>query len=876
MYHEFTDVLARAGAKLSIPMLTGNSSSFMVGRLSYTFGFSGPCVSTDTACSSSLVAAHLGAKGLQAKEVQRAVAAGINLIMSPTTTVALCTLQALSPDGRCKTFDSSADGYGRGEGCIVMMLHAVTNYSYDDSTTPSERIILKSTVLNQDGRSSSLTSPNGPAQAALIRTAMHGGTLTAGYTPALLSYIAVHGTGTALGDPIEVNALSLATSDQHKNGSNTWSVNLGSVKACNGHTEGAAGLSGLLLATSALCHGAALPLMHLRQVNPYVESSLMSWTNQGRPMAMLPRQLMPCSTRLSDGLAGTSSFGMSGVNAHAILDWSQHSGGPEEHKHSAYFGHRSRYWPAAHAHHLYYFQASTSSPRLQLTNGYTRICQVDCAPSRYAALASVMMGIRVLSAAVTLDIMCAAVRVLSTRFSDIVMLRTLCPPMPLAGMEGAQVAGMYNEEGGPMYLRCTIESRDGSVRLTQMQQSGKEESQLEAYAEVCIRILLQPGNAPKSGHSPSTVAHRSLVLSSAMTKHDEMFSAATACIDVSGVRESNEKALSPVAHQAAMTLAASYTSLRQPLWVQACAAFVNSQNPCNSELLNVSASLSCTSITGGSSMHGLVAKPLISTAVSIPKRASWEVVWNALNLQRSSTTEFKSGMMPWLAISAQPICKQQLWTESSPGFRDCHALTALWATEVMGDDDFIEDMHSVDVAVSCQTHLEWLMHASLCQHCFYVDIPLKQTMPSCQEMNPDTQLEAAQVQGMVATVRAVLNCERQVKVSLLTVNARHIEPFTFQPRTRVALLTGIANTIFMEHRGVFGPLIDIDGPIPADLLTSVLTTNGEFSVAVREGRTYVLRFMSSANNAVHTAARRVDHVKSAFVAGGTKVRVLFL
>lgn len=753
-----------------------------------------------------------------------------------------------------------------------MILH--TNYSYDDSTTPSERVILKSTVLNQDGRSSSLTSPNGPAQASLIRTAMHGGTVTAGSTSAHLSYIAVHGTGTALGDPIEVNALSLATSDQHKNGPKTWTVDLGSVKACYGHTEGAAGLSGLLLATSALYHGAALPLMHLRQVNPYVESSLMSWTSHGRPMAMLPRQVMPCSTRLSDGLAGTSSFGMSGVNAHAILDCTGlHSDRSKEYKHSAYLGHRSRYWPAAHARHLYYFQASPSSPRLQLSNTHSTVCQVDCAPSRYAALASVMMGVRVLSAAVTLDMMCAAVRVLSTLFSDIVLLRTLCPPMPLANMEGAQVAGMYNEKGGLTYLRCTMELLDGSVRLTQMQQSGREESQLEACADLCSRLLLQTGNAPKSGHSPSTVAHRSLVLSNAINKHDEIFSTAAARIDVSGARESNEKALRPVAHQAAMTLAASSTSLRQPLWVQACETFVDSQNPVSSELLSVSASLLCTSIKGGSSMHGLVAKPLNSTVVSIPKRASWEVVWNALSLQRTSTTEFKAGMMFWLAISAQPICKQQLWTESSsPGFRDCHSLTALWATQVMEDDDVIQVMHSVDVAVSCQTHLEWLMHASLLQHCLYVDVPLKKTMPSSQETNPDTQLEAAQVQGMVATVQAVLNCKHQVKVSLLTVNARHIEPFTVQPRTRVALLTGIANTIFMEHRAVFGPLIDIDGPIPADLLASVLSTNGESSVAVREGRTYVLRFMSAANNAIHTA-RQVDHVESAFVAGGTKVRL---
>lgn len=860
MYHEFTDVLSRAGAKLSIPMLTGNSSSFMVGRLSYTFGFSGPCISTDTACSSSLVATHLGAKALQAREVERAAVAGVNLILSPTTTVALCTLQALSSDGRCKTFDSTADGYGRGEGCIVVMLDRLPNIN----TASSESIILRSTALNQDGRSSSLTSPNGPAQAALIRTAMHG-TVIADSTPAQLSYIAAHGTGTALGDPIEVNALSLAMSDHSKNGLQPCLVNVGSVKACYGHTEGAAGLTGLLLATAASMHDSAPPLMHLRRVNPYVESALSASASQA--IQSMPREFKPHSTRAWNDLAGTSSFGMSGVNAHAIVNYSHQPSQPAEglhmHRDGAHWQ-RSRHWPVTYVPHCYYFTPSTKS--FPIVSYGCGTVHVDCATSRCAALASVMMGVRVLSAAIALHIMRAAARLIATQVGDIALINAVCHALPLAGMEGG--AGMYNEQERATYLRCTLEPGASSIRLTILQQNIKEDTQSEAHAEArSLRLTVQPANVPGDIHRCSLASKKRPLL--LLNSEEALSTTSTANIDTNDAEASNEQALIPLAHQAAMTLASTVISPRHSLVVQGCAVFVDSIRKLGfSKIVTACASLTQASIEDGSCMFGLVAKPLTSIAVSIPRRASWESSWYALDLQR---VPLEKSLVPWVAISAQPICARQLLTEPSMGLHRCAALNVLW-TSAMEEQGVIDAMNSVDIAVGCQDHLEWLLHASLLQHCLFVDVPQEEYVPSpCRYTYPtQEQLEAAQIQGMLATVQAVLACDRQLKVSLVTVNARTIEPFTVQPRTRVALLTGIANTVFMEQRGSFGPLIDIDSAIPFDMLASILSALGEFSVAVRGGRTYVLRLTKSSNDDFYSS-RRIDHVKSAFVAGGTKV-----
>jgi len=182
-------------------MLTGGDLSFAAGRLAYHLGLQGPAMSVATACSSSLVAIHLAVQALRAGECDLALAAGVNLILDPVVGVMLSKLRALSPDGRSKPFDASADGYGRGEGCGVLVLERLS-----DAARNGHRILalVRGSAVNHDGPSAGLTVPNGPAQEKLIRQAL----AAAGVAPQDVDYIEAHGTGTALGDPIEAAALA--------------------------------------------------------------------------------------------------------------------------------------------------------------------------------------------------------------------------------------------------------------------------------------------------------------------------------------------------------------------------------------------------------------------------------------------------------------------------------------------------------------------------------------------------------------------------------------------------------------------------------------------------------------------------------------------
>ena len=297
----------------------------------------GPCVSTDTACSSSLVATHLAHTGLMLEECGTAVSAGSNIMLLAGTTAAICQLQALSPVGRCKTFEASGDGYGRGEGVAAVVLcrqqHNISSTSSSGGTSGSAYALLHGSAVNQGGRSSGLTAPNGPAQTALVRTALAAGRLAASQ----LGLVSVHGTGTPLGDPIEVGALAQAL-----RGSgiiDSGAATLASNKACFGHTEGSAGITGLLLAVTALHREAAPEVRHLRSLNPYVANALGDWsrssgggsgsgsTSTSSSAVRALRQNAPIMLANSGDsgssqaakLAGTSSFGMSGVNAHMIV-----------------------------------------------------------------------------------------------------------------------------------------------------------------------------------------------------------------------------------------------------------------------------------------------------------------------------------------------------------------------------------------------------------------------------------------------------------------------------------------------------------------------------------------------------------------------------
>ncbi|MEO1132914.1 MAG: type I polyketide synthase, partial [Cyanobacteria bacterium J06639_1] len=281
---------------------TGNGFCFASGRLSYILGLQGPNLAVDTACSSSLVAVHLAAQSLRNRECDLALVAGVQLILSPEITVGLSGMRALSPDGRCKTFDASADGYGRGEGC-----GAIACKRLSDALNDGDRILamVRGSAVNHDGPSSGLTVPNGQAQQALLRQALEA----ARVEPATIGYVEAHGTGTSLGDPIELEALSAVLGEGR---SPQQPFYVGSVKTNIGHLEAAAGMAGLIKAILALQHQQIPPHLHFETPNPHIR-----WDECP---ARVPTELTPWLTDEQPRLAGLSSFGISGTNAHLVLE----------------------------------------------------------------------------------------------------------------------------------------------------------------------------------------------------------------------------------------------------------------------------------------------------------------------------------------------------------------------------------------------------------------------------------------------------------------------------------------------------------------------------------------------------------------------------
>ena len=281
---------------------SGIAHSVFSGRLSYLLGLRGPSLTIDTACSSSLVAVHLACQALRGQECRMALAGGVNLMLAPDIFIALSHARMLAPDGRCKTFDASADGFARGEGCGVVVLKRLS-----DARVDGDRIlaVIRGSAVNQDGPSSSLTAPNGPAQEAVIRAALS----LAGVAPREVGYVEAHGTGTQLGDPMEVAALAAVFGrDRHAG----RKLMLGSVKTNIGHLEAAAGVTGLIKVVLAL---------HRRRVPPHLHfatpSSHIAWSEL--PFAV-PTELAPFEPIDGRRIAGVSSFGFSGTNAHVVLE----------------------------------------------------------------------------------------------------------------------------------------------------------------------------------------------------------------------------------------------------------------------------------------------------------------------------------------------------------------------------------------------------------------------------------------------------------------------------------------------------------------------------------------------------------------------------
>ncbi|HSV68387.1 MAG TPA: beta-ketoacyl synthase N-terminal-like domain-containing protein [Mycobacteriales bacterium] len=307
MASEYGDRLATAHDKTGIDPYygTGGGHCFAAGRVSYALGLSGPALAVDTACSSSLAALHLGAASLRRGECRYALVGGSNLIFSPDLMVSLCQSKALSPEGRSKAFAATADGYGRGEGVGMLVLMRLADAEAEGRPVLA---VLRGTAVNHDGASSGLTVPSGPAQQEVVRAAL----ADAGVAPADVGYVEAHGTGTALGDPIEAGALDAVAGTGAPD--RPAPLAIGSVKAKIGHLEAAAGIAGLIKLVLMLRHGTIPPSLSPAdgELNP-----LIAW-DQVR--LTVPRRSQPWPAAYGRRVAGISAFGLSGTNAHAVLE----------------------------------------------------------------------------------------------------------------------------------------------------------------------------------------------------------------------------------------------------------------------------------------------------------------------------------------------------------------------------------------------------------------------------------------------------------------------------------------------------------------------------------------------------------------------------
>jgi hypothetical protein len=796
-------------------------------------------------------------------ESQAALVGGTNLMLSSMTAIAISQLQALSPAGRCQTFEASADGYGRSEGIAVLLLDQLR------STGESEPLfaLLRGTAVNQAGQSGGLTAPSGPAQSRVVLRALQQGTID----PSTLHSVAVHGTGTALGDPIEVGALAQVLGA-------TQAAVLASVKSCYGHAEGSSGLAGVLMAVCSASHRSVAPVANLRAVNAYVQAA-------GEGMQM-PREAasLPCLQETWN--VGTSSFGMSGVNAHAILGSVQIVAGDSQVR--QWMAAPQRVWPMPTVHPILDRALAVSSTVAFSCN----LTQAALAYLRQHARHSLPTG-------ALLEMMVGARRTMGgTRTSSHV------PALSSAVF-------VSSVPGGTAWLDCTTQLRGGSAGIVEVAfRSGSGVQGLSIKAATATMQIARC-RMPRVQHPVGSTLGVTGVLQSALRMHMDGYTAISCCQLPPGLPDEGYNC-HPAMAEAFMssTLLCTLGGSRQfeSLRPTGCQAFVTAGAPG----LIFAVSSQGTMDAGTHALRGLYFSGLGVSGSSQDSGKSyaeeagvtdhmppiWELVWKPV-----SYPGLVQPAAPCLLLSCEPWPLSAICSPPANGARPpMVSVNAVWdATVTTG----------AELCLSSDAHLHMILRAAGGAFSILVS-------------PPGGAHRGADKDGSVLSVAAALACLRAVAtgegpagpfMGLITYDLQQVDQAWAAPspgdgllqgkaapkaspgsewciawrvdHTRVdhttdlspvVMLSGMFRSLFMEHRSRYTACIDLPSShkIRSEQLAPILSHSAaKFGVAVRGDQTYSLR-LRPAPHARHRGssiwAAQTLEITSALVTGGSKVQ----